>query len=118
MLNLILHGQANEFHPSMVGTYKIAGELINNESYFLQSNGLNAVWQDNTGVWCIGAKNYLGSITCGIRSSVSQSIYPQEIESWDVLSWDVFDTEEWRTTRTDVVFLISMYKIYIFKICL
>ena len=49
-----------KFQSVLEGTYTITNDMVNDNPYWLQSDGLNALWYAKTG-WGFGPKSILGA---------------------------------------------------------
>ena len=64
------------------GIYVLNSSSVNGKPYWLQENGIDAIWYDKQGHWNIGFKSSLGQTKAKATSSISQSKLPHELTPW------------------------------------
>ena len=74
-----MSGIVRTLHSEYAGVYELAESLINGYYYWLQQNGVNAVWFNRVlSNWKIGPKSKLGE-NFGVGGPKGQDMMPNEI---------------------------------------
>ena len=98
-----------KFQSVLEGTYTITNDMVNDNPYWLQSDGLNALWYAKTG-WGFGPKSILGA---GYHDHIGLVLFsdfvvedPTLVQNWKY--WDV-RIKNWVKATNDDVNLRNMH---------
>ena len=82
-----------KFQSVLEGTYTITNDMVNDNPYWLQSDGLNALWYAKTG-WGFGPKSILGA---GYHDHIGLVLFSDDVVEDPTLvqNWKYWNGGNW-----------------------